>query len=88
MPHNPRVADTELPVDPPGNDRRSDVQIRTFLIADVRGYTLFTQEGSLAGGAMRFVYLDGSAGGAPHIELLQLTPELVAFFDSLKRGDA
>jgi class 3 adenylate cyclase len=44
MPHNPRVADTELPVDPPENDRRSDVQIRTFLIADVRGYTLFTQE--------------------------------------------
>jgi ABC-type transport system substrate-binding protein/class 3 adenylate cyclase/streptogramin lyase len=44
MPHNPRVADTELPVDPPGNDRRSDAQIRTFLIADVRGYTLFTQE--------------------------------------------
>jgi YVTN family beta-propeller protein len=44
MQHNPRVADTELPVDPPENDRGSEVQIRTFLIADVRGYTLFTQE--------------------------------------------
>ena len=42
--HTSRVADTEFPVDPPANGRMGDVQIRTFLIADVRGYTLFTQE--------------------------------------------
>ena len=35
---------TEPPVDPRSEHAASDVQIRTFLIADVRGYTLFTQE--------------------------------------------
>jgi class 3 adenylate cyclase len=40
--HNPRVTDTDRPGDPHGND--AGAQIRTFLIADVRGYTLFTQE--------------------------------------------
>jgi catechol 2,3-dioxygenase-like lactoylglutathione lyase family enzyme len=45
-----------------------------------------TQEGSFAGAAMRFVYLDGSAGGAPNIELIQMSPEMAAFFDRLKRG--
>ena len=30
--------------DPDGDAGPSDAQIRTFLIADVRGYTLFTQE--------------------------------------------
>ena len=42
MQHNPRVTDTDRPGDPHGND--AGAQIRTFLIADVRGYTLFTQE--------------------------------------------
>ena len=42
--HNPRVTGTEPPVDPRSEHAASDVQIRTFLIADVRGYTLFTQE--------------------------------------------
>jgi peptide/nickel transport system substrate-binding protein len=42
MQHNPRVTDTDRPSDPHGND--AGAQIRTFLIADVRGYTLFTQE--------------------------------------------
>src|SRR5262245_16304606 len=40
---NPRVSDT----DPPASTEDStsgQAQIRTFLIADVRGYTLFTQE--------------------------------------------
>ena len=32
------------PDDPRGDDAADDAQIRTFLIADVRGYTLFTQE--------------------------------------------
>jgi class 3 adenylate cyclase len=37
------VAGTIQPYDR-RNDSEPDVQIRTFLIADVRGYTLFTQE--------------------------------------------
>ena len=44
MQHNPRVTDTDRPGDPHGNDTGAQAQIRTFLIADVRGYTLFTQE--------------------------------------------
>ncbi len=44
MQHNPRVADTDRPGDPDGSDTGDQAQIRTFLIADVRGYTLFTQE--------------------------------------------
>jgi class 3 adenylate cyclase len=38
------VTDTDGLVDPHGNDAGAQAQIRTFLIADVRGYTLFTQE--------------------------------------------
>ena len=38
------MADAGTPVDPPRDAPPSDAQIRTFLIADVRGYTLFTQE--------------------------------------------
>jgi YVTN family beta-propeller protein len=38
------VANTIPPDDPSPEKAAQDVQIRTFLIADVRGYTLFTQE--------------------------------------------
>jgi catechol 2,3-dioxygenase-like lactoylglutathione lyase family enzyme len=53
--------------------------------ASSRGLAV-TQGGSFAGGAMRFVYLDGAAGGAPNIELLQISPEMALFFDRLKEG--
>ncbi|HJY31841.1 MAG TPA: ABC transporter substrate-binding protein, partial [Actinomycetota bacterium] len=38
------MTDTDGLGDPHGNDAGAHAQIRTFLIADVRGYTLFTQE--------------------------------------------
>ena len=38
------MTDTEPPVDTSSGHPASNIQIRTFLIADVRGYTLFTQE--------------------------------------------
>lgn len=38
------MAELREPDDQRGDDGPSDAQIRTFLIADVRGYTLFTQE--------------------------------------------
>ncbi|MDX6595934.1 MAG: hypothetical protein QOI72_1316 [Solirubrobacterales bacterium] len=38
------MASTGGPEDPRADDAAGDVQIRTFLIADVRGYTRFTQE--------------------------------------------
>jgi catechol 2,3-dioxygenase-like lactoylglutathione lyase family enzyme len=43
------------------------------------------QEGSMAGGAIRFAYVDGSAGGAPYIELAQLSPEMRDFYDSMRK---
>ena len=38
------MAGPDEPDDPHGDGGPNDAQIRTFLIADVRGYTLFTQE--------------------------------------------
>ena len=39
-----RVTDTDRPGDPHGNGAGAQAQIRSFLIADVRGYTPFTRE--------------------------------------------
>ena len=36
------------------------------------------------GEEMKFAYLDFSAGGAPYIELMQLGPNMRAFFDSMR----
>ncbi|NMN94287.1 VOC family protein [Antrihabitans stalactiti] len=35
------------------------------------------------GEEMKFAYLDFSAGGAPYVELMQLGPNMRAFFDSM-----
>lgn len=37
-------------------------------------------------GPMRFAYLDGSAAGAPYIELAQLSPAMEEFFAAIKAG--
>lgn len=42
------------------------------------------QEGSMAHGAIRFAYVDGSAGGAPYIELVTLSPEMRDFYDAMR----
>jgi len=41
-----------------------------------------TQRGTFGG--MDYAYLDCSAGGAPHVELMKLTPEMRTFFDTLR----
>lgn len=43
------------------------------------------QEGSMAHGAIRFAYVDGSAGGAPYIELVTLSPEMRDFYDAMRK---
>jgi catechol 2,3-dioxygenase-like lactoylglutathione lyase family enzyme len=43
------------------------------------------QQGSMADGAMEFAYLDGSAGGAPYIELARIGPMMRDFFTDLRR---
>lgn len=42
------------------------------------------QRGSMAGGSIEFVYLDGAAFGAPYVELARLSPEMQAFYDDIK----
>jgi catechol 2,3-dioxygenase-like lactoylglutathione lyase family enzyme len=42
------------------------------------------QEGSMADGEIRFAYVDGSAGGAPYIELAMLGPAMRDLYDSMR----
>ncbi|WP_127782241.1 VOC family protein [Rhodococcus sp. X156] len=51
--------------------------------ARAQGLTV-TQSGTFPGTGMEFAYLDGTAGGAPHVELLRLSPDMVALFDSVR----
>ncbi len=44
--------------------------------------------GSMMGGEIEFAYLDGSAGGAPYIELARIGPAMREFYDSLKSASA
>ena len=41
--------------------------------------------GNMAG-PMEFAYLDGSAFGAPYVELARISPEMDAFFAAIKAG--
>lgn len=51
--------------------------------AATRGVAV-TQRGGFTG--MRFAYLDGAAGGAPHIELMELSSDMRTFFESMKEA--
>jgi glyoxalase/bleomycin resistance protein/dioxygenase superfamily protein len=42
------------------------------------------QRGIMAGGAMTFAYLDGSAAGVPYVELAQIGPDMESFFEHVK----
>jgi catechol 2,3-dioxygenase-like lactoylglutathione lyase family enzyme len=43
------------------------------------------QVGSMAGGAIRYAYLDGSAFGTPYVELAQIAPSMRGFYDHIKQ---
>jgi catechol 2,3-dioxygenase-like lactoylglutathione lyase family enzyme len=54
-------------------------------LAEAQGAGLAVlQEGSMADGAIRFAYVDGSAGGAPYIELAELAPAMRDFYDAMR----
>jgi catechol 2,3-dioxygenase-like lactoylglutathione lyase family enzyme len=55
----------------------------TVADALARGIVI-TQQGSFGDGAIAYAYLDGSAAGAPHIELMRQPPELLAAYEALK----
>ena len=40
--------------------------------------------GSMMGGEIQFAYLDGSAGGAPYIELARIGPQMRDFYEAVK----
>ena len=44
------------------------------------------QQGSMAGEAIRFAYLDGAAYGVPYLEVAQLSDGMRGFFASLKES--
>ena len=44
------------------------------------------QSGSMMAGEIEFAYLDGSAAGAPYIELARIGPRMAAFYDAVRRG--
>jgi catechol 2,3-dioxygenase-like lactoylglutathione lyase family enzyme len=43
--------------------------------------------GSMMDGEIEFAYVDGSAGGAPYVELARIGPQMQAFYDAI-RADA
>ncbi len=55
----------------------------SVLAAEAAGLTV-VQRGSMAGDAMEFAYVDGSAAGVPYIEIVRLGPDMRAFFDDVK----
>ena len=57
-----------------------DAAIRT---AHTAGLAI-VQQGSMADGAMEFAYVDGSAAGAPYIEVVRIGPEMRDFFNDVK----
>ena len=42
------------------------------------------QRGDMAGGSIRFAYLDGSAHGVPYVEIAQLDDGMRAFYEAIK----
>jgi len=46
------------------------------------------QQGVMAGGLMSFAYVEGTPGGAPYVEIVQLSDDMRAFFASIKTPTA
>lgn len=42
--------------------------------------------GSMMDGEIEFAYVDGSAGGAPYVELARIGPQMQAFYDAVRAG--
>lgn len=42
--------------------------------------------GAMMDGEIEFAYVDGSAGGAPYVELARIGPQMRAFYDAVRLG--
>ena len=43
--------------------------------------------GAMMGGEIEFAYVDGSAFGAPYVELARIGPVMREFYDAVRKGD-
>ena len=59
-----------------------DIQV-AVAEANAAGIPVLMQ-GSMMGGEIEFAYLDGSAGGAPYIELARIGPAMLEFYEAVK----
>ena len=88
-PRDPAGGEPESPVDPVSLTATSETELRTFLIADIRGYTTYTREhGDEAGAALasRFADLVAEVVSARDGLLLELRGDeaLVVFVSARK----
>jgi hypothetical protein len=44
--------------------------------------------GSMMDGEIEFAYVDGSAGGAPYVELARIGPQMQAFYDAIRASSS
>jgi catechol 2,3-dioxygenase-like lactoylglutathione lyase family enzyme len=51
--------------------------------AEVAGLPVL-MHGSMMDGEIEFAYVDGSAGGAPYVELARIGPQMQAFYEAVK----
>lgn len=51
--------------------------------AELDGFSV-VQAGTMAGGLMRFAYLDAAAAGASYVELAEISPDLQVMFDQIR----
>lgn len=65
----------------------TDDMDRSLAAAEAAGIAVAMQ-GSMAGGAIRFAYLDGAFAGAPYVELAQIGADMKAFFAQIKEQGA
>ena len=54
--------------------------------ADAAGVPVLMR-GSMMDGEIEFAYVDGSAGGAPYVELARIGPQMQAFYDAIRARD-
>ena len=52
--------------------------------AEAAGHPVLMR-GSMMGGEIEFAYVDGSAAGAPYVELARIGPDMRAFYDAVKQ---
>ena len=90
------IQPVERAVDPPRVPRRARAGLHhvCFAVDDVDAACAAAEaagvpvlmRGSMMDGEIEFAYVDGSAGGAPYVELARIGPQMQAFYDAVRDG--